>query len=69
MACITKRRNRWIIDFYDQHGKRRWITLPEGTTKTRGKGRTESYRRSGEQENVPPQRQGPFIFRGGPRMD
>jgi integrase len=37
VACITKRRNRWIIDFYDQHGKRRWITLPEGTTKTRAK--------------------------------
>jgi hypothetical protein len=37
MACITKRRDRWIIDFYDQHGKRRWITLPEGTTKGRAK--------------------------------
>jgi integrase len=33
MACITKRRNRWVIDFYDQYGKRRWKTLPEGTTK------------------------------------
>ena len=33
MACITKRRNRWVIDFYDQQGKRRWKTLPKGTTK------------------------------------
>jgi integrase len=33
MACISKRRGRWVIDFYDQHGKRRWKTLPEGTTK------------------------------------
>ena len=33
MACITKRRDRWVIDFYDQHGKRRWKTLREGTTK------------------------------------
>jgi len=33
MACITKRRDRWVIDFYDQTGKRRWKTLPEGTTK------------------------------------
>jgi hypothetical protein len=33
MACITKRRNRWVIDFYDQNGKRRWKTLKEGTTK------------------------------------
>ena len=33
MACIRKRRGRWVIDFYDQHGKRRWKTLKEGTTK------------------------------------
>jgi integrase len=34
MACIRERRNRLVIDYYDQHGKRRWETLPEGTTKT-----------------------------------
>lgn len=34
MACIKKRRGRWVIDFYDQHGKRRWRTLKEGATKT-----------------------------------
>ena len=33
MACIRKRRGRWIIDFYDQQGKRRWKTLKEGATK------------------------------------
>jgi len=33
MACITKRRDRWVIDAYDQHGKRYRKTLPEGTTK------------------------------------
>ncbi len=33
MACITKRRDRWVIDFYDQHGIRRWKTLKKGTTK------------------------------------
>jgi len=37
MACIAKRRNRWVIDFYDNQGKRRWKTLPEGTTKTDAK--------------------------------
>jgi integrase len=37
MACITKRRGRWVIDFYDQYGKRRWKTLPEGTTKTQAR--------------------------------
>ncbi|OPY83445.1 MAG: putative prophage phiRv2 integrase [Syntrophus sp. PtaU1.Bin005] len=33
MACITKRRDRWVIDAYDQHGKRYRKTLPDGTTK------------------------------------
>ncbi len=33
MACITKKRGKLVIDFYDQHGKRRLKTLPEGTTK------------------------------------
>ena len=37
MACISKRRNRWVIDFYDNQGKRRWKTLPKGTTKARAK--------------------------------
>jgi integrase len=33
MACITKRRGRYVIDCYDQHGKRYRKTLPAGTTK------------------------------------
>jgi integrase len=37
MACIAKRRNRYIIDFYDNQGKRRWKTLPKGTTKKKAK--------------------------------
>jgi integrase len=37
MACISKRRGRWVIDFYDQHGKRRWKTLPEGAAKGQAK--------------------------------
>ena len=37
MACIAKRRGRYVIDFYDNHGKRRWKTLPEGTTKKKAK--------------------------------
>ncbi len=24
MACVTRRRNRWVVDFRDQDGKRRW---------------------------------------------
>ncbi len=37
MACIAKRRNRYVIDFYDNHGKRRWKTLPKGTTKKKAR--------------------------------
>jgi len=46
MACITKRRGRWVVDFYDQHGKRRWKTLPENTTKKKA---TEELRAIEEQ--------------------
>ena len=41
MACISKRRSRWVIDFYDTRGKRRWITMPKGTTKKKA---TEALR-------------------------
>ena len=33
MACVRFRRGRWIIDFYDQDGIRRWHTMPKGSTK------------------------------------
>lgn len=26
MACVVKRRGKWVVDFRDQHGKRRWET-------------------------------------------
>jgi len=37
MACIAKRRDRWVIDAYDQNGKRYRKTLPAGTTKGRAR--------------------------------
>ena len=39
MACIAKRRGRYVIDFYDTYGKRRWITMPKGTTKKKATGK------------------------------
>ncbi len=33
MACVTKRRGRYVIDFYDQHGKRYRKTSKAGATK------------------------------------
>jgi integrase len=37
MACITKRGDRLVIDYYDNQGKRRRKTLQKGTTKTKAK--------------------------------
>jgi len=39
MACISKRRGRYVIDFYDQYGKRHWETMKEGRTKEEAKKR------------------------------
>ena len=36
MACITKKRGRMVIDFYDQNGKRRLKTLPKGHYQRKG---------------------------------
>ena len=33
MACIRKRRGKYVIDFYDNTGKRRWKTLPKDARK------------------------------------
>jgi integrase len=33
MSCVSKRRGRYVLDFYDQHGIRRIKRLPKGTTK------------------------------------
>jgi integrase len=33
MACVSKRRGRWVVDFTDLNGRRRWITMPDGSTK------------------------------------
>jgi len=38
MACVTKKRDRWAVDFYDQHGKRRLKVLPKGSTKKQARG-------------------------------
>ena len=45
MACVTKRRGRWILDYYDQHGQRRWKTMAEGTTKEVAEGELTSIKR------------------------
>jgi integrase len=37
MACVTKKKGRWAVDFYDQQGRRRLKMLPRGATKTQAK--------------------------------
>ena len=37
MACLAKRRGRYVLDFYDNQGKRQRQTLKKGTTKKRAK--------------------------------
>ena len=37
MACVTKKKGRWIVDFYDLEGKRRAKFLPKGATKNQAK--------------------------------
>ncbi|WDP93311.1 MAG: site-specific integrase [Desulfobacter sp.] len=33
MGIVVNRRSRWVLDFYDQNGKRQRLTMPKGTTK------------------------------------
>jgi integrase len=44
MACISKRRGRWVIDFYDQHGIRQRITMPKGATRKEADKELDSYK-------------------------
>jgi hypothetical protein len=37
MACIAKRRGRYVLDYYDNQGKRKRQTLKKGTTKKKAK--------------------------------
>jgi len=32
MAKVSKRRDRYVLDFYDHEGKRKWVTMPKGRT-------------------------------------
>ena len=32
MATVPKRRNRYVLDFYDHEGRRKWVTMPKDTT-------------------------------------
>ena len=35
MACVAKRKGRYVPDFRDHFGARQWITMPKGTTRAK----------------------------------
>lgn len=56
MACVRYRRGRWVIDFYDQDGMRRWHTMPKGSTRRDANEKMGELERKVRQENyIPPQ--------------
>lgn len=63
MACITKRRDRWVIDFYDQYGKRRWETLKKGTTKGEAKERLRAIEEMVSKGVYLPSRKIPLFYK------
>lgn len=44
MAKVCKRRGRYVLDFYDQHGERQRLTMPEGTTKKDADRELDAYK-------------------------
>jgi integrase len=44
MAKVCKRRGRYVLDFYDQHGERQRLTMPEGTTKKEADSELDAYK-------------------------
>jgi len=57
MACIRKRRGRYVIDFYDSKGVRRWKTMPEGATKDEAQDKWEEIRKALKNETFTPDKE------------
>jgi hypothetical protein len=78
MACITTKRYKdketgqtretMVIDFYDQHGKRRLETLPEKTTKKKANGRLRGDRGECGKGNLPTGKENANLQGSGGRM-
>lgn len=61
MACVTKRRGRYVMDYYDNQGKRIRETLPEGTTLKAAKQRMREIEDRLEKGNYIPRKQIPLF--------
>ena len=53
MACVRKRRGKWVIDFYDQFGKRHWETA--GTNKKQAENKLAQRLLEVDKENYKPE--------------
>lgn len=65
MACIRKRRERWVLDYYDQRGIRRWKTMKEGTTKKKARQKLAEIEKQIEHGTYRPDRQMPTFANVG----
>lgn len=59
MACVTTKRGRLVIDFYDQRGKRRLKTMPDGSTKKAARQELRRIEREVERGSYIPRAQVP----------
>ena len=59
MAKVAKRRNRYILDYYDHEGHRRWLTMPKGTTLKAAKERLREIEDQLSKGNYVPPQQNP----------
>jgi len=61
MACIAKRRGRYVIDFYDNQGRRQRKTLKAGTTKKAAKDELRDIEERLENGTFIPQKKMPLF--------
>jgi integrase len=61
MACVTKRRNKWVLDYRDPGKKRHCIFMPEGTTQNQAIVKLAEILKSLGQK-VPEQEKEPPLF-------
>ncbi len=61
MAKVAKRRNRYVLDYYDLEGKRVRETLPSGTTKKQAKDKLREIEDQLEKGNYIPDKQVPIF--------
>ncbi len=62
MAKVCKRRGRYVLDFYDQHGEGQRLTMPEGTTKKDADRELDAYKDQVRKGTYIPDKKVPLFF-------